>query len=150
MLKLILVIAVVCAAGPSLLGRHRTIVTVGCVVGIFIAEHFAHSRSREFFAILLIPLGFASMAALVPLLESPEPKPPTQYFAAIALGGLTAIMPTALTVVAISILSAFAHRITGIHLLKYDWSDGTKAGKFEGFEVDDSSNVTEGSGTHSN
>lgn len=131
LLKLILVIAVACAIGPSTLGQHWTIVTIGCVCGIFVAEHFANSRIGEFSAMLLIPLGFASMAPLIPLVQSPEAESPTQYLTAMALGALTGIAPAALMVVAINILIAFAHRITGIRLLKYDWSGGDNAGKLE-------------------
>lgn len=126
-----LVIALACAVVPSALGWHWTTVTIGCVFGIFFAEHFANSRPREFFAVLLIPLGFASMSALVPLLQSPERETPVQYFSTMALGALAGIAPVALTVVAVSTLSAFAHRITGVRFLKYDWNGGDGVGKVE-------------------
>ncbi|MEO1524943.1 MAG: hypothetical protein AAFX06_05875 [Planctomycetota bacterium] len=122
-MKLVCVIAVVCAAGPNMFGMYFTVVAFGAVSGIFVAEHFADTKPREFFAITLIPFVSATLASLIPLLQSSESVSPAEFGITLTLGAMTGIMPAAVSVVAISIASALIHRTTGVQLLKYDWSE---------------------------
>jgi hypothetical protein len=131
LMKLLLVVAAICAVGPSALGRHWTVIAIGSALGMFFAEHFAaNSKPREFLALLGFPLVFAAAAATSPLLEAQHEVAIRDFLVMFCTGALLGIAPVAISVVALSILSAIVRRISGVRLLKYDWfhTDGSMQG----------------------
>jgi hypothetical protein len=122
LMKLLVVMAAICAVGPSALGRHWTIIAIGSALGMFLAEHFAaNSRPRQFLALLGFPLLFATAATTATLLEAQEEVTIRDFLVVFCTGALLGIVPVSICVVALSILSALVKRISGVQFLKYDW-----------------------------
>ncbi len=149
LMKLLLVVAAICAVGPPALGRYWTTVAIGSALGMFLAEHFAaNSKSREYLALLGLPLLFAAMAATTPLLEAQDEVAFRDVLVVSCTGALLGIAPVAISVVALSILSALVRRISGVRLLKYDWvrADGSK--QSDQVQTDETSSVKHESLSH--
>jgi hypothetical protein len=125
-LKLLTVMALVFSIVPTSLGHYWTIVIAGTAMGMFLAEHFPKSKSREVFFLLFFPLFFAGFATILPLLTAREPPALDDLVFWFLMGLLVGIPAVALSVVALSIFSAAVHRFTGIRLLKFEWGLGTE------------------------
>ncbi len=119
-LKLLIVIAVVIAIARGSLGTYWAVVVCGAAVGMFLAEHFGNSKSREVLMLLIFPLIVASIATIVPLVGQRAALGDILLWA--LLGFFVAVAPAAISIVGLSVLSAFVHRVTGIRLLKYEWN----------------------------
>jgi hypothetical protein len=126
-LKLLTVMAMVFSIVPVSFGYYWTIVMAGAATGIFLAEHFAKSKSREVLFLLFFPLLFAGLATILPLLTARERPSLEDLVFWFVMGTLVGIVPVALSVVALSISSAVVHRFTGIRLLKFEWDLGNES-----------------------
>ena len=94
-------------------------------MGIFLAEHFSNSKSRDVLLLLFFPLLFAGFATVSPLLIARDTPALDDLVFGFLMGLLVGVIPVALSVVALSIFSAVVHRFTGIRLLKFEWGLGT-------------------------
>lgn len=149
LMKLLLVVAAICAIGPSALGRYWTAVAIGAALGMFLAEHFAaNSKSREYLALLGLPLLFAATAAMTPLLGAQDEVAFRDVLVMFCVGALTGIVPVAISVVALSILSALVKGISGVRLLKYDWVRGDGSMQSDQVQTDETSSVKHDSLSH--
>ncbi|QDT43207.1 hypothetical protein Pan241w_33070 [Gimesia alba] len=120
--KLIVVLLLILAAGVTTDAWYGVSLCLGAAIGMFLAEHFGSSRTREFLFLLGTPLLFFWLMFLATIWQQPDGASP----ALLSLGTLlilcSAIVPAALTVVALSIISAIVFKLTGLRLLKFNWS----------------------------
>lgn len=95
---------------------------LGAALGMFLAEHFGSTRTREFLFLLGTPLLSAWLLLLITIAQQRGGLSVSEFSLWSLLGLCTAIVPAALAVVALSILSAIFFKITGFRLLKFDWN----------------------------
>lgn len=125
-LKLVVVLAVIVGIGVLTEQIYGTALCQGAALGMFLAEHFASTRSREFLCLICLPAVLGCTAIIVLSLRG------STDFAAAELGVwmplilLLGVVPAAISVVALSILSSLIFKVTGVRLLKFEWNSATE------------------------
>lgn len=120
--RLCIVLLLTLIAGVLTAAWYPVALFLGAALGMFLAEHFGSSRAREFLFLLGTPLLSAWLLLLITISQQRGGLTVSQFSLWSFLGLCTAIVPAALAVVALSLLSAILFKITGFRLLKFDWN----------------------------
>ena len=122
--SLIIVLLLILSVGVITEAWYGVFLCLGAAIGMFLAEQFGTSRTREFLFLLGTPLLFSWLMLIATIWQQPGGASLAQLSLWTFLGFCIAIVPAAVAVVALSILSAILFKLTGLRLLKFDWSQG--------------------------
>ena len=94
------------------------------VCGVFLAEHFATTRTREFSFLLLPPSLTLGCYVFVQVVDHSPTL--SQFGIALIAGGIASILgilPASALIVIVTSSARVIYLLTGMTLLKHDWSE---------------------------
>lgn len=122
-LKFAVVIGVIVAGSLPFHPFSWLFVFVGGATGMFVAEYFCRTRPQEFIALLIVPALLGSVQINMLFLRDLTGVEPGSLVESALMGFAVSVVPSVISVVAVSIACRVTFRLSGIRFLKFDWAD---------------------------